>query len=121
MSNRLDAIARGTEGTSLVNFTRLNGLDPALSDDWTRIRGLVSGGRLDDLHGPVIMVNQGQINEEYLIHLRGPKANCVVNLAQVLALATAFCAERQQRAATLLPLTLPKKPTRKTRLRRASR
>jgi hypothetical protein len=100
MSKMLSSIARGTEGVALVKFANLHGL----ADDWhdagqpppgaSPISVMVSGSRLDNIFGNLVMVDEGEISPEYLIHLGGNRAKCVVNLATVLAMATAYA--RQQ-------------------------
>jgi hypothetical protein len=99
MSENLSAMARGPEGQALVRFAGHNDLP----DDWsdTKIQAMLSGNRLDNATGATLTDlderSPDGINREYLVHLEGCGV-CVVNLATILAMATAWCRHQQDLA-----------------------
>lgn len=102
MSSTISAIARGTEGMALREFARAN----KLAEDWgncreSSIMAWHTGKSLDNRNGNDERVNGG-INEELLIHLEGCNGRVTLNLATVLAMATAYSQEEWDRVHKLL-------------------
>jgi len=126
MTNMLDSMARGSEGKTLTEFAKRNGLSVDNLEDWCQdtIDGIMSGRTLGNINGGVVYDHTGKLNDEYLLHLIGKRARCVVNVSVILAMAVAYCLERQRQAVLLLEnkskrgaakKALPKKKTISTR------
>lgn len=103
MTDVFDSLSRGPEGQSLVAFIRQNGLVGLHPDDWpSAVKAMVSGQQLGSQNGQSVVLNGGQLNNEFLIHLIGQNDRCVANLSIIIAMAAAYCVERQDRAQSLI-------------------
>ena len=96
----LSALARSREGRALLDFAQ----DSKLNDCWSEsgpsgVEVAINGRILDNQNGNEPIVN-GKVNTELVLHLSSPDGGtAVVNLATILACATAFIASEFGKAA----------------------
>lgn len=94
----LSALARGPEGQNLVQLFDSHHLPADCRNPHEHgVEAAMSGNRLNNERGSTTHTD-GEMNFEYLVHLRGPVGKCTVNLTSVLAMAVAYCRLEQTAA-----------------------
>ncbi len=100
------ALARSPDMHRLLVFAQESGLLPSWLDPQALgVSACVTGNTLDQAIGSDMLDGQ-QANLEMLIHLESPRGRCTVNLATVLALATAYISEQYERLESFLNPTV---------------
>lgn len=98
----LTNLARGPQGIALLNLMETHKIDSG----WTApelITAVVTGCALANTQGNQIILDDGAVNEQFLLHLqtkdsRNKRESCTLNLAAVLAMAAAYCKYQQRLA-----------------------